>query len=169
MAGRIIPISIFRRGWSIFDDVFHRMAQAESEMEAMRQQMFRLRPREIDEARRGDEKSSSIRAEQEELVDHEGGKKLKLTFGVDQFRPEEIKLKLLNDNVLQVKAEHEKETTSGYVSRIFERRYSLPTGVDVSSIRSTLTKDGQLTVEADLPASQPKTANEKIIDIEHKP
>jgi len=170
MAGRIIPITFVRRSWSIFDDFFHRMAQAEAEMDAIRRQMFRRGTRdvheELSESCRTERRNASAEQVKPYVTEQDGPQKLKLTFDVQQFKPDEIKLKLLNDNMLQVRAEQHSETSTGYESRVFERRYSLPSGVDTSSIRSTLAKDGQLTVEADLPRPQSKASNEKILEFE---
>jgi len=86
---------------------------------------------------------------------HEGGenggdKTLKLRFDVSQYAPEEIVLKTI-DNKLLVHAKHEEKSETKSVYREYNREFLLPNGVNPELIRSSLSKDGVLTVEAPLP------------------
>ncbi|KAG8122797.1 hypothetical protein E2320_018189 [Naja naja] len=45
----------------------------------------------------------------------------------------------------------EKQDEHGFISRCFTRKYTLPPGIDASVVRSSLSPDGMLTVEAPLP------------------
>ena len=50
-----------------------------------------------------------------------------------------------------MRAEHIEKSDQGGSTRVYQRQYLLPEGVDVDHIQSTLTKDGVLTVEAPAP------------------
>jgi HSP20 family molecular chaperone IbpA len=63
------------------------------------------------------------------------------------------------DNKLLVHAKHEEKGEGKSVYREYNREFLLPQGTDPESIKSSLSKDGILTVEAPLP--QPAIAHEK--------
>jgi len=79
-----------------------------------------------------------------------GQKELKLRFDVSQYSPEEIVVKTV-DNKLLVQAKHEEQSEGKTVFREYNREFQLPAGTDAEQIRSSLSKDGILTVEAPLP------------------
>jgi len=79
-----------------------------------------------------------------------GQKELKLRFDVSQFTPEEIMVKTV-DNKLLVHAKHEETGTGKSVYREYNREFLLPQGTNPELIKSSLSKDGVLTVEAPLP------------------
>jgi len=99
------------------------------------------------------------------LIQEDAGsnKCLKLRFDVSQYTPEEIVVKTV-DNKLLVHAKHEEKTESKSVYREYNREFLLPKGTNPESIKSSLSKDGVLTVEAPLPAI---TAGETMIPIQH--
>ncbi|KAG8222848.1 hypothetical protein J437_LFUL007556 [Ladona fulva] len=67
---------------------------------------------------------------------------------VQQFRPEEISVKTV-DNSIVVEGKHEeKRDEHGFVSRRFVRRYLLPEGTKPETVTSTLSSDGVLTISA---------------------
>ena len=82
----------------------------------------------------------------------EGQKELKLRFDVSQYQPEEIMVKTV-DNKLLVHAKHEEKGDGKAVYREYNREFLLPAGTDPEVIKSSLSKDGILTVEAPLPQS----------------
>ncbi|KAK7601545.1 hypothetical protein V9T40_008986 [Parthenolecanium corni] len=99
------------------------------------------------------------------LIQEDGdGKSLKLRFDVSQYQPEEIVVKTV-DNKLLVHAKHEEKTDTKSVYREYNREFLLPKNTNPESIRSSLSKDGVLTVEAPLPALG---APEKLIPIDKK-
>lgn len=65
----------------------------------------------------------------------------------------------------QVHAKHEEKTDTKSVYREYNREFLLPKGVNPESIRSSLSKDGVLTVDAPLPLSL--TAGERLVPIAH--
>ncbi|XP_058810754.1 protein lethal(2)essential for life isoform X3 [Phymastichus coffea] len=98
------------------------------------------------------------------LIQDEGDNKmLKLRFDVSQYTPEEIVVKTV-DNKLLVHAKHEEKSDTKSVYREYNREFLLPKGTNPETIKSSLSKDGVLTVEAPLPALG---AGEKLIPIAH--
>ncbi|XP_054154232.1 heat shock protein beta-1-like [Oppia nitens] len=85
------------------------------------------------------------------IQDSGDGKVLKLRFDVTQYAPEEIVVKTV-DNRLQVHAKHDEKTDNRSVYREYNREFLLPKGTNPELIRSSLSKDGVLTVEAPVPA-----------------
>merc|ERR1711902_20058 len=75
--------------------------------------------------------------------------KFEVEFNVTDYLPEELSIKTEGD-VLIVLAKHETKAEGGhsYVSKQFEQRFSLPSGVKPEKITSKLSKDGVLTVTA---------------------
>lgn len=67
---------------------------------------------------------------------------------VQQFSPDEITVKTVDNHVV-VEAKHEeKQDEHGYISRHFVRKYVLPPSHDLINITSTLSSDGVLTITA---------------------
>jgi len=98
------------------------------------------------------------------LIQEDGEeKKLKLRFDVSQYTPEEIVVKTV-DQKLMVHAKHEEKTDTKSVYREYNREFLLPKGTNPEMIRSSLSKDGVLTIEAPLPAL---ASGEKMIPIAH--
>ncbi|RZC40371.1 HSP20 and/or Crystallin domain containing protein [Asbolus verrucosus] len=82
--------------------------------------------------------------------------KFQVNLDVQQFKPEEITVKVTGENVVTVEGKHEeKEDEHGFISRHFVRKYVLPKGHDIDRIESKLSSDGVLTISA------PKIAAEK--------
>merc|ERR1711887_233964 len=75
--------------------------------------------------------------------------KFQVEFNVEDYTPEELSIETEGD-VLIVLAKHETKAESGqsFVSKQFEQRFSLPSGVKIEKIASSLSKDGVLTVSA---------------------
>jgi HSP20 family molecular chaperone IbpA len=97
------------------------------------------------------------------LIQEDGDNKvLKLRFDVSQYAPEEIVVKTV-DNKLLVHAKHEEKSDTKSVYREYNREFLLPKNVNPEQIRSSLSKDGVLTVDAPLPL----LPGEKMIPIAH--
>lgn len=152
--------NVMRGGWNFFDDVFRRIQIAQAEMAAMRNQMFSLMPQDVT-----DMSKMMIQPMGREFVEEQGQTKMKLEFDVHQFKPEDIKVKVLENNILEVEADHEERSDTGFRKRTFHRHYTMPKGVDTNSIHPSLTNDGVLIVEANASGLQP---SERMIPIEHK-
>ncbi|XP_076314149.1 alpha-crystallin B chain-like [Tachypleus tridentatus] len=96
------------------------------------------------------------------IQEGEAGKELKLRFDVSEYNPEEIVVKTV-DNRLQVHAKHEEKSECRQVYREYNREFLLPNGTNPEMIKSSLSKDGVLTVEAPLPALE--GSQERMIPI----
>ncbi len=83
---------------------------------------------------------------------------LNCRFDVSEYAPEEIMVKTV-DNKLLVHAKHEEKGGGKSVYREYNREFLLPAGTDPEAIRSSLSRDGVLTVEAPLP--QPAITQQK--------
>ncbi|XP_020279376.1 protein lethal(2)essential for life isoform X1 [Pseudomyrmex gracilis] len=67
---------------------------------------------------------------------------------VQQFSPDEITVKTVDNHVI-VEAKHEeRQDEHGYISRHFVRRYVLPSSHNLDNVTSTLSSDGVLTITA---------------------
>ena len=83
----------------------------------------------------------------------------KINLDVQQFKPEELKVKI-SEGYVVVEGKHEERSDQhGYISRQFIRRYKVPEDVDEPSIVSSLSSDGVLTLKA------PKKVFGNIIEI----
>ena len=84
-------------------------------------------------------------------------------FDVQDYRPEELSIKTEGD-VLVVLAKHETKDADGgssYVSKQFEQRFTLPSGVKPEQIASSLSKDGVLTISAPREAAKKTSIGEQ--------
>ncbi|RWS08523.1 protein lethal(2)essential for life-like protein [Dinothrombium tinctorium] len=87
---------------------------------------------------------------------------------VSHFTPEELSVKMLDNNVLVVEGKHEeKPDEHGYISRQFARKYMLPQDVDKEKLSSSFTSEGLLVISAPKLAIE-ATGTEKSIPIEVK-
>ena len=86
---------------------------------------------------------------------------------VQNYNPDEITIKTVG-NAVQVEAKHTEKTSDGrsYSSRNFSQSFSLPKGVNPEEVKSSLSKDGTLTIEAPLPKTALK-GSERMVPITH--
>lgn len=88
-----------------------------------------------------------------------------VSLNVKDFKPEEVSVKVTENNVI-VEAKHEERNEDdSYVSRHFSRRYALPDDCSIKDIVSTMSADGILTVRA--PPKEIDTKNARNIQIQH--
>lgn len=71
----------------------------------------------------------------------------KVTLDVQQFKPNEIKVKVVDDYVVVEGKHEEREDKHGYISREFRRKYRLPPNVKADAITSNLSSDGLLSIQ----------------------
>jgi HSP20 family molecular chaperone IbpA len=151
---------IMRPHSNFFDQTLSRMTDAANEMMAARENMYCLLPQEFyDMQRHGIESRSPA------IVEDKGETKLKMEFDVHGFKPEEINVKVVGNNVLQVAAEHAMLSDAGFQRRMFVRHYTLPEGIDPAKLHPLLSDDGVLSIEAPAPGFKPR---ENLMRIEHK-
>jgi HSP20 family molecular chaperone IbpA len=90
-----------------------------------------------------------------ELSPVEAGRPSKYTLNIDvgqHFDPENVKVSL-KDRVLSIEAKGEYKSEDGHV-RVYQevqRQFTLPEGVDTKELKSILTPEGILRIEAPLP------------------
>ncbi|EPB66583.1 Hsp20/alpha crystallin family protein [Ancylostoma ceylanicum] len=73
--------------------------------------------------------------------------KLAISVALPNFKPEELKVSL-ERRTLMIEGKQEIEQDGVYSKRCFTRHWVLPEEVDVEQIRSSLTEDGHLAIEA---------------------
>ncbi|XP_058796863.1 protein lethal(2)essential for life-like [Phymastichus coffea] len=106
--------------------------------------------------RQGDRGVSTVEADKD---------KFQVTLDVQQFKPDEIDVKVV-DKYVVINAKHkEKRDEHGWISREFTRKYLIPEQCDVQQVVSKLSSDGILTIMAPRKET-PKSKNEKVIKIE---
>lgn len=82
---------------------------------------------------------------------------------VHLFEPKEVSVKTI-DHVIVVECSHDtKEDSHGFVERHFVRKFNLPNEYDMSTVKSTLSKDGILHLE--VPKS-PTQGEERHIEVQ---
>ncbi|XP_055841250.1 heat shock protein 27-like [Episyrphus balteatus] len=84
---------------------------------------------------------------------------------VSQFKPNELTVKTVGNNVVVEGKHEEREDDHGFISRQFVRKYTLPKGYDAKDVISTVSTDGVLTVKAPPPPKALKS-NERIVQIQ---
>lgn len=93
--------------------------------------------------------------------------KFQVKLNVRNFAPQEITVKTLDSNCVQIEGKHEEhEDGKGYISRQFIRKFVLPEGHDLKEVVSSLSSDGTLTVTA--PRKAKPEEEEKIIPVVHQ-
>ncbi|KAJ8924801.1 hypothetical protein NQ315_000955 [Exocentrus adspersus] len=92
--------------------------------------------------------------------------KFQLKLDVQDFQPEEITVKTLDGNAIQIEAKHEKQDDDkGFISRQLVKRFILPKGHDLKNVSSSLSSDGVLTITAPRKVEE---LEEKTIPVTHE-
>ncbi|KAI8779169.1 heat shock protein 30C [Biomphalaria glabrata] len=94
-----------------------------------------------------------------------GQRFFRLQFDVRQFKPEEIFVKTIG-NQLTVHAIHDDNQEGKSVHREYNRQYVLPKDLNPELLVSKLNREGVLTIEAPLPITD--TYRDKLIPIKHE-
>jgi len=85
---------------------------------------------------------------------------------VQQFAPNEISVKTV-DNTIVVEANHEeRQDEHGYISRQFKRRYALPQGFNIKDVVTQLSSDGILTIKAPPEVKAVDQGNVRVLQIQ---
>lgn len=93
-----------------------------------------------------------LKREAETIVRRTESGGLQLALDVDGFKPEELKIKLVDDNLV-VEASSETSGEDSYRRSQFKRWFKLPEDCKLEDIKSKLTGDNRLLI--DLPSSKP--------------
>lgn len=73
--------------------------------------------------------------------------KFEVSLDTHEYRPDEIKVNVTG-GVLSVEAKHEEKEEGKFVSRQFNRKYTLPKGCEAHKVTSNLSSDGILMITA---------------------
>ncbi|KAF7385645.1 hypothetical protein HZH66_011487 [Vespula vulgaris] len=93
--------------------------------------------------------------------------KFHVALDVQQFKPEEVNVKIV-DNYIVIEGKHEEQQDDhGVISRHFIRKYLVPDQCDPEKATSSLSSDGILTITAPRKAEAVEEKKERIIKIEH--
>ncbi|XP_018569502.1 alpha-crystallin B chain-like [Anoplophora glabripennis] len=84
--------------------------------------------------------------------------KFQLKLDVQDFKPEEIRVKTVDGNAVEIEAKHDEKYDEGFISKQLIKRFVLPKGHDLKSVVSSLSTDGVLTI----------TARRRVEDLEEK-
>ncbi|CAK9818778.1 Protein lethal(2)essential for life [Anthophora plagiata] len=91
--------------------------------------------------------------------------KFQVILDVQQFKPDEINVKVVDKCVIVEGKHEEKQDEHGWISRQFTRKYIIPEQCDIDQVTSTISSDGMLSITAPR-KEQPKEVTEKKIPIE---
>ncbi|XP_050582225.1 protein lethal(2)essential for life-like [Bombus affinis] len=91
--------------------------------------------------------------------------KFQVILDVQQFKPEEINVKIVGNSVIVEGKHEEKQDEHGWISRQFTRKYLIPEQCDVDQVTSSLSSDGVLNITAPR-KDEPKVQNERTVTIE---
>lgn len=94
------------------------------------------------------------------------GKELKLTFDLTGYKPEDLSIKVIDNNTLKVHAVHIDNSRGNQIHREYTRQYILPDGLQPELLRARMSENGTLTVEVPLPQVQPNKY-ERLINIQN--
>lgn len=97
---------------------------------------------------------------------HADEEKFQVVLDVQQFQPEEIDVKVVENCVVVTAKHEEKRDEHGWVSRQFVRKYMIPEQCDLDQVASKLSTDGLLTITAPR-KDRKERVNERVIKIEH--
>ncbi|XP_077298471.1 lethal (2) essential for life [Arctopsyche grandis] len=90
--------------------------------------------------------------------------KFQVILDIQQFLPNEITVKTVNNCVIVEGKHEEKQDEHGFISRQFTRRYILPQGHDVNDVLSSLSSDGVLTITSPK-KTLPPPGTERVVPI----
>lgn len=92
--------------------------------------------------------------------------KFQVSLDVQQFSPEEVSVKVVDRHVVIEGKHEEKQDEHGWISRQFVRKYLVPEQCDIDNLKSSLSSDGVLSIEAPR-KHDPKDKKERVIQIEN--
>merc|ERR1711971_718817 len=90
--------------------------------------------------------------------------KLEVQIDVSEYKPEDLDVKVENNQLVISAKQETKEAGGGTRTRVFEQKFSLPPGVDPASVKSNLTRDNVLVVTAAKEGYQDRTVKESYAD-----
>ncbi|XP_043259416.1 protein lethal(2)essential for life-like [Colletes gigas] len=91
--------------------------------------------------------------------------KFQVVLDVQQFKPDEINVKVVDKCVIVEGKHEEKQDEHGWISRQFVRKYLIPEQCDMDQVASSLSSDGVLSITAPR-KEKPQVEGERVISIE---
>ena len=91
--------------------------------------------------------------------------KFQVKMDCSHFKPEEIEVKTLDNNIVIHGKHEEKMDKHGWISREFTRRYTIPNECEANNVKSSLDSNGVLTIEAPKRQLEPLKDNERVVPI----
>jgi len=91
--------------------------------------------------------------------------KFEVKLDCSHFKPEEIEVKTIDNNIIIHGKHEEKMDKHGWVSREFTRRYTLPEECEAKQVTTSLNSNGVLTIEAPKKRLEPLKDNERVVPI----
>ncbi|XP_052801415.1 alpha-crystallin A chain-like [Mya arenaria] len=145
-------LSLFENHWRVMEpeDAAKRF---EGELERTKKGLLHLNSQELD-----------IDVAEPFVTDPEGTRKLSLRFDCSEFDPSELRV-ATKGNVLSIHAKHVEDTPGKKLRVEFTKNYTLPPNVDPMALKSTLSSDGVLQIEAPAPPAV-QAPRENLIPIE---
>ncbi|KAK3800333.1 hypothetical protein RRG08_006215 [Elysia crispata] len=141
----------------------HDMQRMASEMRRMFTDVQHLVP--VDSSPEGWRVKENYHLDNPVHHDRSSGRQMfRLQFDVRQFKPEEIYVKTVG-NQLEVHAKHGEKGDGKSVHREYHRIYTLPKDLNPEALVSKLNRDGVLSIEAPLPVSEHR---DHLIPITHE-
>ena len=92
--------------------------------------------------------------------------KFQVKLDCSHFKPEEIEVKTLDNDIIIHGKHEEKMDKHGWVTREFTRRYTLPEECEAPQVTSSLNSNGVLTIEAPKKRLEPLKDNERVVPID---
>jgi len=145
---------------SVMEDMSRQMINQMNRMQDLFEEIEALD--EITSRLEGDRAKRSSRSDIAEVRRTETGG-LQLALDVADYKPEDLKIRLVDDNLV-IEAESESSGKDSYKKSHFKRWFKIPEDCKVEEIRSKVTQDNELLI--DLPLNKPIQSNERSIPIE---
>jgi len=104
------------------------------------------------------------------VMDQSGQRQAQFQFDTRGFQPEDISIKTEDGNRLIVTAKHEDKSEDHHHYREFKRLIKLPEGVDLEQMKSRLSPQGVLTIQAAYqpPAIEQGQSGDRMLEIKHE-
>ena len=148
--------------WDDFADMDRQMRDVHSMMGRMTNDLQRLAPRAGYRGSPMDLRlAEDVLALDPIVTDEDGNKRMQMTFDVRSFKPEEIAIRTKDGKFLEVDARHEEEKDGHTIQRQYHRRFTVPQGVDVKEMTSSLGPDGLLCIAAPVREEKPAAVEQK--------
>ncbi|CAL4087182.1 unnamed protein product [Meganyctiphanes norvegica] len=99
----------------------------------------------------------NMKEENQAVIVSYGEKEHKIVLDVSGFNLEDIKVKVVDENTIQVAGHIEKKNRNAVSTQSFQRQFTLPGTVDMTLVTSTMSSDGIITIIV------PKSSNRRLI------